>query len=183
MYKSLQPISRDKLRLIAKTFKSRLGFDGIFTDVPRLLEVIQNEYPELDVEIVENHELPPKVFAEFIPSYSRVSNKPLIKIKEYVYDNACNPLSRAYGRDRMNIVHEIAHFILIDIFKIEVLEHHESGISNLANSVEWQAMALAGEIMIPFEETIGIENEIELAKKCGVSKIAANYRIKKYNKE
>jgi Zn-dependent peptidase ImmA (M78 family) len=74
-------------------------------------------------------------------------------------------------------------FILIDIFKIDVLEHHESGISNLANSVEWQAMALAGEIMIPFEETIGIENEIELAKKCGVSKIAANYRIKKYKKE
>lgn len=183
MYKTQQPISREKLRLIAKTFKSHLGFDGIFIDVPRLLEVVQYKYPYLDVEIVENNELSKKVFADFIPSYSRKSNTPLIRIKESVYDNACNPSSRSYGRDRMSIIHEIAHFILIDIFKIEVIEYHESGASNLANSVEWQAMALAGEIIIPFEETLEIDDIDELAKKCGVSKDAANYRIKKYLKE
>lgn len=183
MYITEQPISREQLRMIAKAFKSYLGFNGLFIDVPRMLEVTMDKFPHLDVEIVTDDALDRKIFADFIPKNSTLTNRPLIRIKESVYNNACNPNSNSYGRDRMSITHEIAHFILIDQFNVEVIEYHGRGTPNLATTAEWQAMALAGEIIMPFEETESIKDILELSNKCGVSTEAANYRINKYMKE
>lgn len=182
MYVTEQPISREKLRILAKAFKSHLGFGGLFVDVPWLLEVTMHKFTDLDVEIVKDEVLDKLVFADFIPRDSTKDNRPLIRIKESVYNNACNKNSGSYGRDRMSIVHEIAHFILIDQIKIPVYKHHGSGRPDLARTTEWQAMALAGEIIMPFEETEHIKDVYELSQKCGVSIDAANYRINKYTR-
>lgn len=179
MLETGESLSRKKARAIANFIRGLLGINELYVDVPRMLENMTREFPDFNYEIVEDEELPESVYGTFIPNYE--TNQPVVKIPNRVYVAACNNGSTS-GRDRMTIVHEIAHYFLIIYFKFKPIEKLGRGRPSKSKDPEWQAMAVAGEILMPFEETVHMIDPYELAKKCGVSYDAASYRINKYAK-
>ncbi|MDY0278648.1 MAG: ImmA/IrrE family metallo-endopeptidase [Acholeplasma sp.] len=173
-------LSREKARLIAEVIRMSTNIQGLHFDVGRFLENICDKFHELDFEIVEDNELEKATFAKFIPNYENQTGK--ILIKNSVYESACGT-GKASGRDRFTIVHEIAHFFLIMIFGYKPIEVYNSQSAKLPFDPEWQANALAGEILMPFKETMDFTDPQELAKACGVSVDAANYRVTRYKKD
>lgn len=74
-------------------------------------------------------------------------------IKNSVHESSCGT-SKASGRDRFTIVHEIAHYFFIMIFGYKPIEVYNSQSAKLPFDPEWQAIALAGEKLMPFKETM-----------------------------
>jgi Zn-dependent peptidase ImmA (M78 family) len=88
-----------------------------------------------------------------------------IKIKESVYEGACEGI----GGYRMHIMHEIAHAFLCLLGFTPILDRQfKNNALKPYESMEWQAKALAGEILMENELTKGMSAE-ELINKCGVS--------------
>ena len=77
----------------------------------------------------------------------------------------------------MHIMHEICHVIL---FMLGYLPFFDRAYKNNElkpyESIEWQAKALAGEVLNPYEKTRGMTLE-QIMKRCKVSKDAAQKRI------
>jgi hypothetical protein len=179
MMETADSLSRKKTRAIAKFIRSLLGINELYADVPKMLENMTKEFTDFNYEIVEDEELPEGDYGTFIPNYE--TNQHVVKIPNRVYLAACSNGSTS-GRDRMTIVHEIAHYFLIIYFKYKPIEKFGRGKVPRAKDPEWQAMAVAGEIMMPFNETEHIKEPNKLMEMCGVSFDAAYYRINKYAK-
>lgn len=95
-----------------------------------------------------------------------------IEIKESVYDGA----ARGNGAFRGFICHELCHIFLFDQGFIPVFERaFENNKIPAYRSVEWQAKALCGEVMIPYEESQGMSFN-ELVTRYGVSQAFATHR-------
>ena len=78
----------------------------------------------------------------------------------------------------MHIMHEIAHAFLCLIGFTPILDRQFKNNSLRAyESMEWQAKALAGEVLIDYDLTKGM-SAFELFFKCGVSEESAFNRIK-----
>ena len=97
-----------------------------------------------------------------------------MKIREDVYEGA----ARGNGRDRMTIMHEIAHLFLIVIFGVKLTRTFASSELPAYKDPEWQAKALAGELMCPAHMIKEMMPE-QIASKCGVSIDAARYQLSK----
>jgi hypothetical protein len=179
MLETSESLSRRKARTIAKFIRGLLGINELYVNVPKMLETMAMEFADFNYEIVEDEELPDSVYGTFTPNNE--INQPVVIIPNRVYVAACGNGSTS-GRDRMTIVHEIAHYFLIIRFKYKPIERLGRGSPSKSKDPEWQAMALAGEILMPFDETQHINDPQELARRCGVSFDAAYYRIHKYVK-
>ena len=78
----------------------------------------------------------------------------------------------------MHIIHEIAHAFLCLLGFTPILDRQFKNNSLRAfESMEWQAKALAGEIMMDYEKTKRM-SVLELSLKCGVSEDSAMNRVK-----
>lgn len=167
-----KPISRLKLRELATKYRKIFGYgpnDRIdpIRDLERIGEFIN---PRLAYSIVDNDELPRNIHGSFTLTPEGGS----ILIKESVYDGA---RKRKVGGYRMDICHEICHAILAEEGYVPIAQRDIAGKKTVAFcSCEWQAKALAGEIMIPYEATKGMTSK-EIMAKYGVSKEAAEYRL------
>ena len=176
-------ISRDEIRNIAKVirklFKCRNKY---YFDVIKAFELLPVMFKNVFTEIVldDDPELgsaPSSIIPDMNGNY-------IIKIKDSIYDGAHH---RKIGGYRNHIMHEICHFFL---FMLGYTPHFDRVYKNFElknyESIEWQAKALAGEILIPYENTIGL-TEKEIIRKCKVSIEAAKKRVsldnKEYNKE
>jgi len=168
-----KPSSRSDLRKLAKLFRVvfELPSGGAIDPIILLDRLPDIEgFSNVRYEIVYNNELGKAVPASCILK----ENTYLIQIKESTYNGA---YKNKTGGLRMHIMHEIVH-IFIDklgfkpIFTKKVTKETPSYCR-----LEWIVMALAGEIMMPYEETCGL-TENELMKKYGVSKAAAQKRLK-----
>jgi Zn-dependent peptidase ImmA (M78 family) len=179
MLETGESLSRRKARAIAKFIRGLLGINELYVDVPRMLEKMARDFPDFNYEIVDDEELSESVYGTFTPNNE--TNQPVVIIPNRVYVAACGNGSTS-GRDRMTIVHEIAHYFLMIRFKYKPIESLGRGRPSKSKDPEWQAMAVAGEILMPFEETEPIKDPYELATRCGVSFDAAYYRIHKYVK-
>lgn len=166
-------ISRDEIRSIArvirKLFRCRNKY---FFDVIRAFEELPLMFDNISTEIVLDDDLelgsaPSTIIPDMKGNY-------VIKIKESVYDGAYH---KKIGGYRNHIMHEICHFIL---FMLGYTPHFDRVYNNFElrnyESIEWQAKALAGEVLIPYENTIGL-TEKEIMKKCKVSSDAAKKRV------
>ena len=76
------------------------------------------------------------------------------------------------------ITHELCHVFLFKIGYTPIVERRY-GDRQLKpyESVEWQAKALCGEVMMPYDETKGM-SVYEIKAIYGVSDEQANYRLK-----
>lgn len=168
------PISRAELRRIAAWMRNIMGLDDeIYMPVKDILERLPLwfESYELSVEIVESSELEPNEHGYFDPSLMK------IVIREDIYNGACEE----NGRDRMTVIHELCHFILIRIYGLKLTRRF--GEIKIFENPEWQAKALAGEFMMPAEKIVGMDIK-QIAEACGVSYDAAmfQYNVLRKNK-
>lgn len=163
-------IDRHTLRMLAKIirkiFKSRSRFKF---NVIKAFEEIHSIFPNITVEIVEEDWM--KVPARCIPDLNGSYH---IEVKESIYDGACNGV----GGFRAHILHEMCHAMLGMLGYTPILSREfKNNELRAYESMEWQAKALCGEILCPYETTIGMSVE-EIIKKCNVSRDCALIRTK-----
>lgn len=166
------PISRLELREIARKFRQIFKLTNLYVNVKFLIEVINYFFPKCFILIVPDDE-----WSEDFPSLIEKENDSsyVIKIKDSVYERAC----KGSGGDRMHIIHEIAHYILINECGYAPLTARSYGdikVKYTPSSIEWQAKALAGEILMDYEMTKNMSLQ-EISIKCGVSIQAAAKRL------
>ena len=127
-----------------------------------LLDRFCHQLGDVSYDVVDDWELPYN-----IPAVTEIGNDGMftITIKNSIYHGA---KYRDIGGYRNHIMHEMCHVIL---FKIGFTPIAARSFSNNKiepmRSAEWQAMALCGEIMIPYEET----------KNMSVGEIMETYKV------
>lgn len=155
-YEAKVGLSRSEVRTIAFLIRKMLKIQGLEFPVLKVLDKLEILYPENIYFVVEEDSL----FEENVRAYLEPESESLycIHIRQSVYNGALKGRGDCLGF----INHEIAHFCLIFIFGI-VPKLFQYGISNIYpreikerkitpyKSMEWQAKALCGELMIPFD--------------------------------
>lgn len=155
-YESRLSLTRIQVREISKFARRMLKIKTVKFPVLKALEKLIDKFPNnLYYRIFPDDEFETNVMAELFPEGNDVY---CIKIRETVYEKAVNGDRASLGF----ICHEMCHFILIHIFDAgPVMYVTKSGLAYARSfkdkelprykSMEWQAMALCGEIMIPYE--------------------------------
>lgn len=166
--------TRKDIRLLSRLMRKMFGYNNSERIYPLLLlDRLKDVFPGTNWEVVEDNELPENVAAECVPD---VNWNFKIKIKESVYDKA---YSYDDGASNDHIVHEICHIFLFKIGYMPIVTREYKNCElRCYESVEWQAKALCGEFMIPYEETINMDRN-EIKKRYGVSSSQSYYREKK----
>lgn len=167
------PLSRGRIRRYAMLIREQLKLnDTLYFPVEKFLEVLFGLIGDEDFDFIlvsdDEWTQPDHVHAFYEPAAN------CIYIKESVYENACD----GSGRDRMTIVHECAHVLLLKHNQLKLTRSFEENIPTYCDP-EWQAKCLAGELMIPCNLVTGM-TIAEVSKKCGVSYVAAKYQLSKY---
>ena len=156
-YESRLSLSRIQIREISKFARRLLKIKTVKFPVLKALERLIDKFSNnLYYLILPDDEFETNVMAELVPEGNDVY---CIKIRETVYEKAVNGDRACIGF----ICHEMCHFILVHIFDAgPVLYKGENGLVYARSlkdnglppykSMEWQAKALCGEIMIPYEE-------------------------------
>ena len=156
-YESRLSLSRMQIREISKFARRLLKIKTIKFPVLKALEKLIDKFSNnLYYRVLSDDEFETNVMAEIVPEGNDVY---CIKIRETVYEKAVNGDRASLGY----ICHEMCHFILIHIFDAGPVMHVDKiGLAYTRSfkdnelprykSMEWQAMALCGEIMIPYEK-------------------------------
>lgn len=165
---SVEGKSRKELRKLAKVIRKILGIqDVLYFPAVKVLEILQEFDENASFEIVTADELQKGEHA-----VTDIVNK-VIKIREDVYYGACD----GNGRDRMTIVHEFAHFIMLCCLGFQLTRTFDEVDVPAYKDPEWQAKCLAGELMMD-SDLICHLSASEIVKKCGVSVPAAKTQMK-----
>ncbi len=163
---SVEPMSRDKIRQLAKKFRKIFGLEETLR-FP-IVQFIEWILPELglDFEVVPIEELGNAYGVTH-------TQKGIMTIREDVYDRAVD----GNARDCFTLCHELGHFLL----------HTPERVSFARGEVptymdpEWQANVFAGELMAPYELVKNM-SACEIAEKCGMSLAAAQVQYNNYHK-
>lgn len=165
--------SRERLRSYAKYFRElfdvpQTGPFPVLEILDRLSDVFENTF----YEIVDDSELEPGTMAACTPTEGGGFK---IEIKERVYRGA---YENHDGACRGFILHEVCHVFLFSIGFTPLFERSfADGEIPAYCSVEWQAKALCGEVMIPYEESEGLTKQ-QIVEIYQVSKAFAQMRKK-----
>jgi hypothetical protein len=170
--------SRATLRQFSKIVRAVFGCKSDNEPFPVLqaLERLPDVVDGTNYEIVKDNVLPANVFAQ---CYPKPTGGFVIQIKETVYNGACYDENYAF---LCFICHEICHILLfcIGFTPISTRAFGDMEIEPY-RSVEWQAKALTGEVMIPYEASTGMKSK-EIVAKYHVTKQSADYRVKQDRK-
>lgn len=157
------------MRQLAKKIREMLELtDELYFPIIEILEMIHLFDKDAHFEIVGADELEENEHA-----VTDITTK-AIKIREDVYEGACNGV----GRDRMTIAHEFAHFITLCVCGFRLARSFDNCEVPSYCDPEWQAKCLAGELMISSDLVKGM-SALEVSKKCGVSLDAAKFQLSK----
>lgn len=137
-----------------------------------VLDKIPDVFDGSNYIIVEDKELPPKTMAQCTPNNAGGMT---IEIKQSVYEGAYKHHTGAFLDF---ICHELCHVFLFAIGYTPIYSRtFEEGELPAYRSVEWQAKALCGEVMIPYEESRGMNAKM-IQEIYQVSEKSARYRCK-----
>ena len=163
-----KPISRENLRIIAKFIKTKFGCKNKYRfDVIDAFERIHNLFPQITVEVVDDDKLntnnPARCVPDGLGNYH-------IEVQNRVYQGAC----RGTGAYRDHIMHEICHAILCILGFTPIFERafKETDLKPY-ESMEWQAKALCGEVLVPYDNIYGLSIK-QIMNYCKVSKSCAS---------
>lgn len=162
------PMSRDDIikysKQLRRNFKlgKRLKFP-----VCEIFEIFPLIFNDCTTEICPDDELESDTHAT-----TDITNK-IIKVKESVYEGAIS----GNGRDRMTLLHEMCHYILLVVNSMSLTRKYSKKPIPAYKDPEWQAKALAGELMMPRNLVCKMSAE-EIAVKCGVSLDSAKLQYK-----
>lgn len=166
-----QPTSRANIREIAVTFRRLFGVP-LYGPFPVLLvlDKIPDVFKGCYYSVDEDHTFDRGTMAYCTPNNSGGYT---IHIRYSVYSDASSNKGAALGF----ICHEICHLMLFSFgFTPIIGRSFKDSEVEPARSVEWQAKALCGEVMIPYEESIGM-NVNDIMEYYHVSKATAEYRF------
>ena len=164
-------MSRKTARMFAQILRKVFDVEptGSFP-ILDVLEKLPDKLPNCNFEIVDDDNLsvnnPARCFQNTMGGFT-------IQIKESVYEGA-----RKYniGAYRDHITHELCHVFLFNLGYTPITDRSYGDKELKAyESVEWQAKALCGEVMMPYEETKGM-SPYEIKGLYGVSESQAFYR-------
>lgn len=168
----VDPLSRLDIRRYANSIRKSIGLDNtLYFPVLQLLEALPEVYKSegFNYLVVEDREMPTDVHAEYVLDGN------CIFVKNSVYEGAY----AGVGRDRMTVAHEISHFLLLKQSGIHLYRSMSQSVPAYRDP-EWQAMCLAGEMLVPAHLVKGMD-AATIARTCGVSFDAAAYQLKKIN--
>ena len=168
-----KPTSRRDLRRYSKILRRLLGvpLTGPFP-VLSVLDKLGDVFKSSGYEIVEDSKMPLKTMARCVPNDQGGCT---IEIKESIYVGA---YEQQIGAFLGFICHEICHVFLFYIGFTPIFERSFEDYELPAFcSVEWQAKALCAEVMIPYEESMGMGADL-IEGKYHVSKAFAKNRRK-----
>lgn len=144
-----QSISRETIRIFANLIRKNYGIKTIKFPVLHFLENIE-EYTDNEVSYIveedEKFEMNVMAYIEFYKEQSVFC----IHIRDSVYRNAYAGKHADIGF----IMHEISHYFMIGVLGFTPNEEVCYSTKKIPpyKSAEWQAMALCGELMIPYEQ-------------------------------
>lgn len=166
-----KPVTREYLRLLAggirKLFEVK---QNVRFPVVSALDKLLILFPDVSYSILPDEDMPKKV-----PAMCQVNDDGIdIQIKNSVYIGADE---RGVGGYRDHIMHEICHVFLYKLGYTPIMERRLGDKIESYSSVEWQAKALCGEIMIPYEASRDMTVE-QIVEKFGVSQDCAKYRCR-----
>lgn len=174
-YKTL-PTSREELRKVAKAVRKIFKCKNKYRfDVIDAFEKMPSIFPQVTCTVVEDEDIPGEIPARCIPD---MNGNYLIEVKNTVYEGAIT----GTGGYRAHILHEMCHAILCILGFTPILERAFKNKELPAfESMEWQAKALCGEILMPYEETEGLSVR-QIIGYCKVSPESARLRYYNYRK-
>ena len=164
--------NRKELRLYAKLFRSICGLSSNeCIDPVTLLDRLPDleGFEDVRYEIVYGNELPKNVPAQC----TLTEDGYMIQIKDTVYMGA---YEKKTGGHRMHIMHEIMHTFADKLGFKPIFSRQLTKEIPPFRRLEWVVMALAGEVMMPYEVTTGMTGK-ELKDAYGVSDAAAKKRL------
>lgn len=171
-----KPTSREELRSIARCLRKLFRCNNKYRfNVMTAFEKLPTMFRAVTCTVVEDDEIEGDIPARCIPDFE---GHYTIEVKSSIYDGA----AAGVGGYRAHILHEICHAILCMLgftpildraFKNKELKPYES--------MEWQAKALCGEIMMPYEETEGLSIR-QIQHFCQVSRESDELRYNNYRK-
>ena len=164
--KKVKPLSEKKIVGVAHSIRDQLEIGSSYLKITNLYEVLQ-EMEELVLEILEDNELEEEALC--FPDHK------LIQIKESVYNDACD----GNGHARFTLAHELGHLFLHQ--KQESLSYAKGKRAShkIFEDSEWQADVFASELLMD-TRMVDINMEAEdAAHEFGLSKLAAQYKLKK----
>ena len=165
-----EPLYRSDLREYARGIRKQIGYSSkLCFPVGRFLEVFHELINDEDFyfECVQDDYFPSNTHAV----YDVDDN--CVRVRDSVYVNAM----RGNGRDRMTIMHELSHVLLIKVSGIKLYRTMSNCKIEFFRDPEWHAKCLAGEIMVPAHLVSGMTAQ-DIAIKCGVSMPAAEYQLR-----
>jgi Zn-dependent peptidase ImmA (M78 family) len=167
LIKVAKPLSRKRIRDLTNNIREFCGkeYEHEFPIMHFLENIMCLIFDSFEIEILEDDEIDCE--ARAFPS------KNLIKIRQSVYDGACN----GNPRDRFTIAHEIGHMFLHDEESISFARGKDIEIKSYEDP-EWQANTFAGELLAPPYLIKNLNTEA-IMQKCKVSRSAAEIQ-KKY---
>ena len=168
-----RPLTRIQVRNLSCILRTLfdISLTGLFP-ILQLLDRISEVFPGSRYEIVDDSQMPASTMAN---CKANEDGGYTIVIKDNVYDGAYRCGS---GACLGFICHELCHVFLFFIGFTPIFEiSFENNILPAYCSVEWQAKALCGELMIPYEESKGLTSK-EIQRKYGVSKGFAKTRLR-----
>lgn len=154
---------KDDIKGLANFLRSHLQLSCVYVKIENVYEVLA-DILDFNFEIVSKSELG--------DDHGRTHpDKNLIKIREDVYNAACN----GSGRDRFTMAHELGHlFLHRDIQFSRATVPHE-----IYEDSEWQADVFASAFLIAEEHLHKCRNVQEVSNTFGVTPAAAKCRFGK----
>lgn len=155
-YEASRGLSRKQIRELAIIFRRIFKIKTLYFPVMKVLNALENKYPNNFYYLVEDDNL----FEEGVMAHLDLEEEDLfcMHIRESVYEGALDG-----RRDYLGFIcHEISHFLLVFICGISPKAYmvgnrviYERTVNDRDipkfKSMEWQAKALCGELMIPFD--------------------------------
>lgn len=174
-YKTL-PLSRNTIKWLAPLVRKQFGQpESGYFDVVSAFELLPAMWKDVTTEIVADEMLPDTMPAECIPD---LNGNYYIRVKERVYEGACDGI----GGYRAHILHEMCHVILCKLGFTPILgRSFRNGELDAFESMEWQAKALCGEVLIPYNE-IDDKTISQIMHDYGVSCSCATFCVKNFKK-
>lgn len=168
--------SREELRRIARCIRKLFKCNNKYRfNVLTTFEKMPVIFPCVTCTVVGDDEIEGDIPARCIPDFEGCYT---IEVKSSIYDGA----AAGIGGYRAHILHEICHAILCMLGFTPVLDRaFKNKELKPFESMEWQAKALCGEIMMPYEETEGLSVR-QIQHLCQVSRESAELRYNNYRK-
>jgi len=165
----VKPLKITDIREIAHWLREQFQIKQAYVDLIKLYDFV---LPGIGVviDICEESELKDK-HGETFP------NEGIIKIREDVYEGACD----GNGRDRFTLSHELGHLILHS--GISLARQPNIATHRAYEDSEWQADTFAAEFLMTSTHINSSHRISDIVKMFGASDDAARVRLEKLSKE